>query len=70
VLCCGSSYDTWCWFFDVGAIMKRQVNERLRRQDKKRRKLNIKELRQWKLKLQNNELLPIYYNINSITIED
>jgi hypothetical protein len=50
--------------------MKRKVNERLKRQDKKRRKLNIKELREWKLKLQNNELLPIYYNINSLTIED
>jgi len=50
--------------------MKRKVNERLKRQDKKRRKLNIKELREWKLKLQNSELLPIYYNINSLTIED
>jgi len=50
--------------------MNRQTEERLRRKKFRERKNEIKAQRKLKAMAQNPELLPIYYHINSITIED
>ena len=55
-------------------MSKRQTEERLRRKKFREnywaRKSEIKAQRKLKAMAQNPELLPIYYTINSITIED
>ena len=54
--------------------MNRQTEERLRRKKFREnywaRKNEIKAKRKLKAMAQNPELLPIYYTINSITLED